>query len=269
MPDGRKENRTGLPDHLKAGIENLSGLALDDVRVHHNSSAPAGVQALAYTQGADIHVGPGQEEHLAHEAWHVVQQKQGRVKPTLQAKGMLISDDEALEQEADVMGAKAASHAKPQALADDTPLPTQLKAFKQKLDDTLKPAEVSPASNQVAQRYFTNDDADYDYGYDFQNHLSDKTGDELKAAALESSRAKGGGHQTLVNQDSLEEGTFTVKSAKSGYDFGLEIDDVEGFSASSRANSTETIDVIVVDGYDKTTRDGDPWYKITHLRAAQ
>jgi hypothetical protein len=26
---------------------------------------------------ADIHIGPGQEKHLAHEAWHTVQQKQG------------------------------------------------------------------------------------------------------------------------------------------------------------------------------------------------
>ncbi len=103
----RKENRTGLPDHLKAGIENLSGVSLDDVKVHYNSPAPAAVQALAYTQGADIHVGPGQEKHLPHEAWHVVQQKQGRVKPTLQVKGLPINDDKGLEREADVMGAQA------------------------------------------------------------------------------------------------------------------------------------------------------------------
>jgi hypothetical protein len=99
-----KKNQTGLPDTLKAGIESLSGLSLDDVHVHYNSSEPAQVQALAYTQGTEIHVGPGQERHLAHEAWHVVQQKQGRVKSTLQAKGMMINDDQGLEQEADLMG---------------------------------------------------------------------------------------------------------------------------------------------------------------------
>ena len=27
-------NRTGLPDNLKAGVENLSGYSMDDVRVH-------------------------------------------------------------------------------------------------------------------------------------------------------------------------------------------------------------------------------------------
>ncbi len=103
----QQENRTGLPYNLKAGIETLSGMSLDDVRVHYNSSKPAMLQAVAYTQGSDIHVGPGQEQHLPHEAWHVVQQKQERVQPTLQAQGVVINDDIGLEHEAGVMGAKA------------------------------------------------------------------------------------------------------------------------------------------------------------------
>ena len=106
-PLQHKENTTGLPDTLKARIERLSGISLDDVQVHYHSSHPAQVQALAYTQGTEIHVGPGQEQHLAHEAWHVIQQKQGRVQPTLQAKGMAINDDQGLEREADAMGTQA------------------------------------------------------------------------------------------------------------------------------------------------------------------
>lgn len=101
------KNTTGLPDSLKAGIETLSGIAIDDVRVHYNSSKPAQLQARAYTQGTDIHVAPQQERHLAHEAWHVVQQKQGRVQPSVQFKETAINTDVHLEQEADVMGAKA------------------------------------------------------------------------------------------------------------------------------------------------------------------
>jgi len=101
------KNTTGLPDTLKAGIETLSGIAIDNVRVHYNSSKPAQLQARAYTQGTDIHVGPQQERHLAHEAWHVVQQKQGRVPPSLQLKETVINTDAHLEQEADVMGRKA------------------------------------------------------------------------------------------------------------------------------------------------------------------
>lgn len=106
VSEEKKSNKTGLPDSLKAGIENLSGMAMDDVRVHYNSSKPSQLQALAYTQGTDIHVGTGQERHLPHEAWHVVQQKQGRVKPTMQMKKVHINDDVGLEREADMMGKK-------------------------------------------------------------------------------------------------------------------------------------------------------------------
>lgn len=106
-PLQRAINATGMPDGLKAGIENLSGLSMDGVRVHFNSSQPATLQAHAYAQGGDIHVAPGQEHHLPHEAWHVVQQAQGRVQPTAQLRDTAINDDQSLETEADVMGARA------------------------------------------------------------------------------------------------------------------------------------------------------------------
>lgn len=102
-------NRTGLPDALKLGIESLSGMSMDHVRVHFNSPRPAALQAHAYAQGHEVHMAPGQERHLAHEAWHVVQQAQGRVRPTVQLKdGRSVNEDRVLEQEADVMGALAA-----------------------------------------------------------------------------------------------------------------------------------------------------------------
>ncbi|MDZ8183668.1 MAG: DUF4157 domain-containing protein [Nostoc sp. ChiSLP02] len=103
-------NQTGLPDALKTGVENLSGYSLDGVKVHYNSPKPAQLQALAYTQGTEIHVAPGQEKHLPHEAWHVVQQMQGRVKPTMQMRGNALNADSVLEREADVMGVKASQN---------------------------------------------------------------------------------------------------------------------------------------------------------------
>lgn len=102
-----RQNNTGLPDRLKAGIENLSGYSMDDVRVHYYSSRPTQLNAYAYTEGTEIHVAPGQEKHLPHEAWHVVQQMQGRVKPTRRERGVNINDDPSLERMASVMGAKA------------------------------------------------------------------------------------------------------------------------------------------------------------------
>ncbi|MGG8497007.1 DUF4157 domain-containing protein [Tenacibaculum sp. TC6] len=105
-PD-RRENNTGLPDTLKSGIEEMSGFSMDDVNVHYNSGKPAQLNAHAYAQGTDIHIGSGQEKHLPHEAWHVVQQKQGRVQPTTSLNGTQINDNVGLETEADVMGNKA------------------------------------------------------------------------------------------------------------------------------------------------------------------
>ena len=103
-----KPNNTGISDNLKSGIENLSGYSMDDVKVHFNSDKPAQLNAHAYAQGTDIHVAPGQEQHLPHEAWHVVQQKQGRVQATMQMKaGVPVNNDAGLENEADVMGQKA------------------------------------------------------------------------------------------------------------------------------------------------------------------
>ncbi|SEN07451.1 protein of unknown function [Duganella sp. CF517] len=105
-----RPNNTGIPDRLKSGIETLSGVSLDHVQVHYNSSEPAQLHALAYAQGSDIFLGPGQEEHLPHEAWHVVQQVQGRVNPTRQLdQGVSINDDAGLEHEAELMGNKSLS----------------------------------------------------------------------------------------------------------------------------------------------------------------
>jgi hypothetical protein len=107
-PRMQAASRGGLPAQLKSGVEKLAGMSMDHVRVHYNSSKPAQLNAHAYTQGSDIHVAPGQQRHLPHEAWHVVQQAQGRVRPTRQLKGRTaLNDDAGLEREADAMGARA------------------------------------------------------------------------------------------------------------------------------------------------------------------
>ncbi len=92
------------------------------MKVHYNSDKPAQLNAHAYAQGTDIHVAPGQEQHLPHEAWHVVQQKQGRVQPTMQMKaGVPVNDNVGLESEADVMGAKAIAVAQTMQMQNAVP----------------------------------------------------------------------------------------------------------------------------------------------------
>jgi hypothetical protein len=110
-------NRTGLPDGLRAGLESMSGMSMDAVRVRFGSPEPARIDALAFTRGTDIHLAPGQETHLAHEAWHVVQQAEGRVNPTLDVGGTAVNDDPGLEREADRMGDASAAHGRGLAAA--------------------------------------------------------------------------------------------------------------------------------------------------------
>jgi hypothetical protein len=98
-------NHTGLPDGLKAGVESLSGLSMDHVRVHYNSAQPAQLNALAYTQGSDIHLAPGQEQHLPLETSHVGGQRIGLINYTIHMNE--INDANAipdLEKRADKQG---------------------------------------------------------------------------------------------------------------------------------------------------------------------
>ena len=150
-PEAPRPNNTGLPDNLKSGIENLSGMNMDHVRVHYNSDKPAQLQAHAYAQGNEIHVAPGQEQHLPHEAWHVVQQAQGRVKTTVQMKGnMQVNDDVGLEREADVMGANALFIGAPTLiaqLATQRVTPTEKKPRSAINADTFELVPRAPSSS--------------------------------------------------------------------------------------------------------------------------
>ena len=101
------ENQTGVPDELKAKIETQTGVSLDSVKVIYNSSLPEKHKALAFSKGDEVHIGPGQEEHLAHELMHFVQKLKGQVKKTGESNGEAINDDPVLENEADSLGAKA------------------------------------------------------------------------------------------------------------------------------------------------------------------
>jgi len=115
LPVQKKENQTGLPDHVKDRMESSFNTDFSDVRVHAESEKAPDVGALAYTQGSDIHFAPGQfspesgsgRQLLGHELAHVVQQRQGRVQPTTEVNGMPVNDNASLEQEADIQGRKA------------------------------------------------------------------------------------------------------------------------------------------------------------------
>lgn len=112
-----------IPDEVRGKMEGAFGQDFSDVRVH-TSSAPASIDALAYTQGHDIHFSPGQfnpatsggQEALGHELAHVVQQRSGRVASP-EGSGAPVNAQTALEAEADALGHQAAHTDTPSALA--------------------------------------------------------------------------------------------------------------------------------------------------------
>ncbi|MBD5148521.1 MAG: DUF4157 domain-containing protein [Oscillibacter sp.] len=107
-PQQQKPNLTGIPAQTKWDLESRSGLSLDDVRVHYHSDEPAKLGALAYTQAAQVYIGPGQEGYLRHELGHVVQQKLGLVRPNERVPGgPALNTEESLERQADAIGAGA------------------------------------------------------------------------------------------------------------------------------------------------------------------
>ena len=110
------KSNTGMPVEVQAKMEKSFGTDFSNVKVHPNSSKASDIGAQAYAQGSDIHMAPGKydpnsqsgQELLGHELTHVVQQREGRVKATTQAKGIPVNDDQGLEKEADNFGAIAA-----------------------------------------------------------------------------------------------------------------------------------------------------------------
>ncbi|WP_051312899.1 eCIS core domain-containing protein [Sporocytophaga myxococcoides] len=127
-----------MPALIQKKMESSFGEDFSDVNIHKNSSQSKDLNAYAYTQGNDIHFAPGKynpesqkgQELLGHELTHVVQQREGRVQPTVQKKGVNINDDEGLEKEADEMGEKAAKGEKtakvgavaPASSSEDSPV---------------------------------------------------------------------------------------------------------------------------------------------------
>jgi hypothetical protein len=101
---------TGQPmsPGTRAAMEHSFGADFSAVKIHEGDHASA-LGAQAYTRGDDIHFAPGQyapdthggRELLGHELAHVVQQGQGRASAGVQARGVVLNEDQGLEREAD------------------------------------------------------------------------------------------------------------------------------------------------------------------------
>lgn len=114
VPLRQKAGGLPLPKDVRSKMENAFSADFSDVRVHIGHEASS-LGAIAYTWGTNIHFAPGQynphtiqgQKLLGHELWHVLQQKQGRVRNPF-GGGVAVVQDHALEAEADRMGIMAA-----------------------------------------------------------------------------------------------------------------------------------------------------------------
>ncbi len=106
----------GLPRDLQSNMENSFGTDFSNVKIHKNSNRATELNALAFTQGENVHFAPGEfnpnskkgRELIGHEFTHVVQQRSGVVNPTsVQEKGINLNNDKGLEVAADSLGEKA------------------------------------------------------------------------------------------------------------------------------------------------------------------
>lgn len=108
----QQKAENGLPGDINQKLESTLGMDFSGVNIHTNSDQATQMSALAYAQGNDVHFAPGQfkpntsegQKLIGHEFAHVVQQAEGRVKPTAEVNGMPVNDNKGLEGEADKMG---------------------------------------------------------------------------------------------------------------------------------------------------------------------
>ncbi len=114
-PAGGSLRGAPLPDDIRRAAEELFGTDLSDVRVYVGPEAQR-LRALAFTVGRHVYFAPGHYDPttqegvwlIGHELAHVVQQKSGRVHNRF-GYGVAVVRDEALEDEADRLGAKLAA----------------------------------------------------------------------------------------------------------------------------------------------------------------
>ncbi len=138
-----------LPPAVRAVMERAFKADFGDVLIHPDSARAAAIGARAYTEGNSVHLAPGEydpesqagRELIGHELAHVIQQRQGRVAATSQARGVAINDAPSLEHEADTLGQRAAS------IAVASPAVTPAPSVEQAASAT-----PSPVAQAVAQR---------------------------------------------------------------------------------------------------------------------
>lgn len=144
-----------LPKGLQDRLSAATGQDFSQTTVHKNSGLPMRLGALATAQGNQIHLGPGQEQLLSHEAWHLAQQAQGRVKANTTIARQPINNDRQLEAEADQFAAGKPVGIGPQSFSHNAAATTA--PMQRVADETLK-EEPTETSEGPTEEYLWHND---------------------------------------------------------------------------------------------------------------
>lgn len=118
--------------------QTLSRVDPSDMHIHRNNSEPDRLKAYVFMRGTDI--------ILAHEAWHVVQQKQGRVQANSSFRGQVINSSPSLESEAYRMAQRVTSM--PVSMNETAPSSTKIHRSASKIIAQLAPNQEGTADPQ-------------------------------------------------------------------------------------------------------------------------
>lgn len=105
-----------LPADVQGKMESTMGADFSDVKIQTNSQKASDMGAHAFAQGNEVHFAQGKfdpnsksgQSLIGHELAHVQQQREGRVKADVMLGKTPVNTSNALEAEADSLGAKAA-----------------------------------------------------------------------------------------------------------------------------------------------------------------
>lgn len=99
--------RTEIPVQLKTRTEDSTRVPFNYVRANYNSDKPAKLDTLAYTNGNQVGISPGQKRYSAYDLRNAMQQKLNAVRASVRYEGNeAINTDVELERQSDVSGVR-------------------------------------------------------------------------------------------------------------------------------------------------------------------
>ncbi len=226
IASGGSTNGGAVPADVMQKMESTLGADFSNVKINTNSSKATDTGALAFTQGNSIDFAPGQfnpnsksgQELLGHELTHVVQQRQGRVKPTASINGMPLNDNAGLEKEADVMGAKAASSSVTSQLKKEGTSPQDSNITQAKIGPYKDNYNFASDESQPIQGMVAVDSPNAAHAEGENSVRQNKSSEDLNADEVETSQLKSTNTETSSNvvQRQEDKTLFEELSAESG-----------------------------------------------------